>query len=131
MTTFAITIAVIVALFFALQMWIRLKARKTVGKPLPTDVSRDEFFSGKNKKLLYFYSPSCGACKQMTPEIEALRKKAPDQVRSVNIAESMVLSQAIGIMATPTTVIVRDKMVLDVKIGSLSRKKMNLLIGLS
>jgi len=67
----------IVALFAAMQLWIRFAGMRKKGQPLQGLSGRlgQEIDTGK-KMLLYFYTETCGACKAMTPVIEELCKKS-------------------------------------------------------
>ena len=124
MTGILVAGGIILALFFGLQIWMRKRARKEVGNELPRSIAHGDFFEGDENRLIYFYSISCAACKQMMPVIDELLKERPGQVKKADIAHNMDLAHHVGIMATPTTVIVKGRKVVDVLIGVQSKKKL-------
>lgn len=69
--------------------------------------------------LVYFYSPTCGPCRAMSPAVHAL-KAAGKPVHAVDVTRDPATAGAYGVMATPTTVAVRAGRVVDVKLGVLS-----------
>ncbi len=71
---------------------------------------------GRSSGLVYFFSPGCGACSSMTPQIEDLARKNPG-VRAVDISRDMQSARAFGILGTPSLVVLRDGLVADVRIG--------------
>ncbi|WP_043617261.1 thioredoxin domain-containing protein [Nonomuraea candida] len=54
---------------------------------------------------LYFFSPSCGPCKRITPKVD-LAIKAGIPIRKVNVAEETgrYLAAVFGVNATPAYV---------------------------
>jgi len=116
--------------FFAvlrLITWIsgKLKKGKTV-PPFAGEIGR-RIQSGE-RLLLYFYTPSCGACKTMTPVIDEMRQKSKN-VYKVNLAREneRKIGQAFGVMGTPATVIVQNARIEDFMLGARSRKFLNAL----
>ena len=129
MSSFLIAVTAIIAFFILLQFWMRKKSRKAVGTELPQGLTKDDFFSDANSKLLFLYSPTCGPCKQMMPDVDRILEEYPNRIKKVNISQSLDLARAIKIMATPTTVLVKDKRILDIRLGILNVKKLkNMLI---
>ncbi len=98
----------------SLQLFVRWRARKLVGKEI-TDF-------GKNV-VIYFYTPGCRACVKMEPVIKSLAKKT--RIRKIDISndEGLRIARRLGVWGTPTTVIVKDGKVSSVLVGYRSEEK--------
>jgi len=121
MGTLSIVVLTLAALFIALMIgmnvYVRIRARAMNGKPLPalpggvgTSISR-----AKNG-LVYFMTPSCGACRAITPKMSALAKKNKN-VFVIDVSENLELARALRIMATPSTIEIDSGRVVNVHIG--------------
>lgn len=102
-------VAVLVALVVGGQLWMAAKARRAEGKPTPIP----------GDGVLFFYSPTCAPCHAMWPHVEALAEERGD-VRFIDVSVHPEIAQAFGVMATPTTIVVRDDLVVEVRLGALS-----------
>ena len=92
-------------------------AGRLKGRPLESfDAPAARKLRGRSSGLLYFFSPGCGACASMTPQIEDLARKNPG-VRAVDISRDMQSARAFGILGTPSLVVLRDGQVADVRVG--------------
>ncbi|MBI5497485.1 MAG: thioredoxin family protein [Deltaproteobacteria bacterium] len=94
----------LVALMVVTQVMVRRRAAALRGQPAPalpgplgTQVSR------ARQSLLYFFSPSCSACRVTTPCMRALREQNAD-VHLVDVSQDLAVASALGVMATPSTV---------------------------
>jgi thioredoxin 1 len=97
------------------------KARKQEGKPAPDLGGKAGKWVKKGKTaLFYFYSPNCGACKAMTPLVVALSKDK-EGVFPIDLSKDMSIARKLGIMATPTTVIIKQGVVEKFLIGPRSK----------
>ncbi|ADO45831.1 MAG: thioredoxin family protein [Hydrogenobacter thermophilus] len=67
--------------------------------------------------FLYFYSERCTACKAMKPQIEKLKEKVPVKEVDVFSPEGSLLARELGIMATPTTLYVKDGIIQKAFVG--------------
>lgn len=118
MEVFLKLVALFLALFFvfmtALGWYARLKGRKMQGRS----------FEKLKRGVVYFYSERCGACKLMKPEVEKLREKV--QVMEVDVAkpEGFKLAKELGIMATPTSLVVRDGIIKKVFVGVVKAERL-------
>ena len=124
MTWSSIVVLGLLIVAIAVHVSMRIHARRAVGRrltgiPGPLGNAID---AGGNV-LAVFSSPSCGACRRQAPAVELLGREFPS-VHSVNIAESPSLARAFGIMATPTTVLIRAGRVEAVLIGIQREKKL-------
>ncbi|HAV39494.1 MAG: thioredoxin family protein [Aquificota bacterium] len=92
---------------FLLGINIKRRARKMQGKE----------FEAIKDGIVYFYSERCGACKMMKPEIEKLKEKVKVLEMDVAKPEGYKMAQELGILATPTTLVVRDGIIRKVFVG--------------
>ncbi len=112
----------IVGFFVLMQLLVWINGKMKKGKKIPP-------FSGEigrkiqagNKLLLYFYTPTCGACRAMTPVIDEL-KKQKDNVYKINLAKDRHVGEIFGVMGTPATVIVRNSKIEQYILGARSKK---------
>lgn len=104
-------LAIFLLLFFSFLLVMRLVA-----------VSKSKRMQGKSfdklkEGIVYFYSERCGACKLMKPQVEKLKERV--QVLEVDVAkpEGYKLAQEMGVVATPTTLVVKGGVVQKVFVG--------------
>lgn len=111
------TIAIIIALFFGFQYFMVFKMKLKKGKPAP-ELSGSYGKAVKNNKtsLFYFYSPSCGACRSMTPLVEGYTKNN-SRCFKVDVSKDMETARAFGVMGTPSTVLVENGLITDFIVG--------------
>lgn len=120
-TIFYIVIA-IVGFFVFMRLMVGISGKMKKGKKIPP-------FSGEigrkiqagEKLLIYFYTPSCGACRAMTPVIEEM-KKEKNNVYKINLAKERKIGQIFGVMGTPATVIVENSAIDQFILGARSKK---------
>lgn len=110
------------ALFIIMQKVMVLKMKLKKGKPAPDLGGHYAKAAGGGGALFYFYSEGCGACRPMTPIIGELSKKRKD-VFKVDITRDMATARKFGVMATPSTVLVRDGKIAEFLVGPLSRER--------
>ncbi len=117
MNTFIIIIIAIVVLFFGFQKFMVFKMKWKKGKAAPElgGVKGKAIKDGKSS-LFYFYSPSCGACKSMTPVVEGYTKNNP-RCFKVDVSKDMSTARAFGVMGTPSTVVVEDGKIREFFVG--------------
>jgi thioredoxin len=73
--------------------------------------------------IIDFWSPTCGPCKVMAPQFEAVAEELADEpIRfiKINTAEQPALAQPFRISAVPTLLFIHDGEILDVRVGALS-----------
>ena len=104
--------------FFGFQYFMILKTKFKKGKPAP-DLNGQYGKAVKSSKtsLFYFYSPSCGACRSMTPLVEGYTKNNP-RCFKVDISKDMNTARAFGVMGTPSTVLVENGIIKDFIVGA-------------
>jgi thiol-disulfide isomerase/thioredoxin len=121
MDTFRVVILVFVvgfvALSLGLQVLARSRAAKLKGQPLPKlPGSTGERINGSTRALVYFFTPTCAACRAVTPRMKDLAAKG-QPVFPIDAMQEPELAQALSVMATPTTVEVQEGRVVAVHIG--------------
>lgn len=92
-------------------------ARANIGKPapqLPGPIGE----AVQADILLWFHSPHCGPCQSMRPKIAELVDR--ELAIEVDITRNLEIAQAFGVMATPTTILIREGRIQQVSTGSLS-----------
>lgn len=110
--------------FVLLQFFLRHRMKRMQGKPAPELSGKAaEALKGKEPVLFYFYSPSCGACRGMTPVVEDMASKNPG-VFPVNVTEDMETAMKFGVMGTPTTVLVENGVIREIVIGPRQREEL-------
>ncbi|MEZ0361714.1 MAG: thioredoxin family protein [Hydrogenobacter sp.] len=108
---FKLTFLAVLFAFLAFVLWLRFlvirRIKEMKGKEV--DFIRNGF--------VYFYSDRCGACKIMKGEIEKLKGRA--QVKQVDIfsPEGSLLAKRLGIVATPTTLYVKNGIIQKAFVG--------------
>ena len=113
----------IVGFFVFLRLLIWFSGRMKKGKPIkPFSGEIGRRIQSGEKLLLYFYTPSCGACKAMTPVIDEM-KKNKNNVYKINLAKEKErqIGQVFGVMGTPATVLVDNSKIEQFILGAKSR----------
>lgn len=110
-------LAILVALFFGFQYFMIFKTRFKKGKPAPAlSGTYGKALKGGKSVLFYFYSPSCGACRTMTPLVGKYTKNNP-RCFKVDISKDMDTARAFGVMGTPSTVVVEGGKIKEFAVG--------------
>lgn len=118
-TVLAIAVAALVGTFVGLPLYARLRGRALRGKALPPlPGPTGERLAKAGKALVYFFSPSCRACRPFTPRFEKLSRKSR-QVYVVNVFEELELAKALRVMGTPSVVEIADGKVVGYHVGAI------------
>jgi thioredoxin 1 len=115
-----VVVLVLVGLMVGLQLLVRARARAMRGRQvpkLPGDLGRQ--LAGAPRALLYFFSPSCGACKPLTPRFEALRRTNP-AVHLVDVSQHLDVARGFQVMGTPSVIEIADGKIVDYVVGAAS-----------
>ena len=105
MDSFILAIAIIIGFFVVMRLIVWIQGQMKKGKTIPP-------FSGElgnriqkgEKLLLYFYTPSCGACKSMTPVIDKMKEEV-NNIYKINLSRDYDIGKIFGVMGTPATII--------------------------
>ncbi len=105
-------------LFFTfLQVFVLLKMKARKGKAAPQlEGKAGRLLTGKGKVLFYFYSPSCRACRPMTPIVRRLAE-SDRRVLLVDVTQDATTAQKFGVMATPSLVLVEGGRIAEFLVG--------------
>jgi thiol-disulfide isomerase/thioredoxin len=107
-----------VALSVGLQVVARRRARALVGSSPPLPGEAGTRVSAAERALVYFFMPTCAACRAMTPRMKALADRGAP-VLPVDATTQPELARAFAVMATPTTIELQRGRILKVHIGPL------------
>lgn len=118
-TAIAVVLVALVGTFVGLPLFARLRGRALQGKALPPlPGPTGERLSKAGRALVYFFSPSCRACKPFTPRFEKLSRKSR-QVFLVNVFEELELARALRVMGTPSVIEIADGKVVGYHVGAI------------
>ncbi len=107
----------IIALIMLMQYVMIFSAKKSKGTKLTGLKGNLKRLEGNGTKgLVYFFSPSCHACKAQTPVIKTLQSNYKN-VYDVDISKDLSTARVFGIKATPTTIAVEDGVISQVFLG--------------
>lgn len=110
--------------FMGMQYLMILRSKKNKGK-------RVEQVSGKlgkmmlrgQKAMVYFYSPTCRACKVQTPIIDRLIFDG-HEIQKIDISRDISTARKFGVMATPTTVVLEGDKIVEFLVGAKTEDKL-------
>lgn len=109
-------------LMVVMNVVIRRRARAMEGQPLPPVPGPiGDSLSRAGRGLVYFFSPQCGACRSITPRMQALSDRS-DHVHVVDVTQHLDVARALRVLATPSTIEVAQGRVVGVHIGMIPRE---------
>lgn len=113
-----ITAIVIISAFIGLKFLMQKKAQRSKGKEVDISIFDDNIQTllKSNKSILYFYTPTCGACKSQTPIIEKLDKET-NAVGKIDLSINRDAAKEFGIMGTPSTAIMSGNRISEIFVG--------------
>lgn len=123
-TLFVSVLTITVALLMGLNLLSVWFSRRKIGQPAPAMPGAPSV----EKALYYFYSPSCGPCRAMTPVVKAMASEDP-RVRAVDVSHDPEVAMRFGVMATPTVVLVAEGRIADVVVGPQGADRLRALIA--
>ncbi len=114
----AIAALTIIILMLALKFIMQKRAQKSQGKSIDTSLFDEEIKTllNGNKSILYFYTPTCGVCKQQTPIIDKLKEEL-SIVGKIDLSQNHSAAPEFGILGTPTTILMKGNVVGEVFVG--------------
>ena len=121
-------VLVIIGFFVFIQIYFLINSFLKKGKTItPFEGEIGKKVSAGKKMLLYFYSPTCGPCKAMTPVVDQLRKENKD-VHKINLSRDMSIGRVFGVMGTPATILVENSRIKKYVLGARSESYLRGLI---
>lgn len=113
-----ITAIVIISAFIGLKFLMQKKAQRSKGKEVDISIFDDNIQTllKSNKSILYFYTPTCGACKSQTPIIDKLDKET-NAVGKIDLSINRDAAKEFGIMGTPSTAIMSGNRISEIFVG--------------
>jgi Thioredoxin domain-containing protein len=115
-------------LFLLMQTAVVRSSKKMKGNKITGLTGRLKELEKKGSKgIVYFFSPSCHACKSITPVIQSM-KLGHKNIFDINVADNFDTAKIFGIKATPTTIMVKDGVISDVIIGACSPKDLEVFL---
>lgn len=127
-----ITVIIIISVFLGFRIVMQKRAARSKGKIIDSSIFDDRIKSllTKEKSILYFYTPTCGACRSQAPIIDKIELET-EVVGKVDLSKNFEAAKEFGIMGTPSTALMKGNKVADIFIGVKQEKflleKFNLL----
>ncbi|MEN3037582.1 MAG: thioredoxin family protein [Candidatus Kryptonium sp.] len=110
----------IILFFILLNLSVVLRAKLRKGKYIP-EIGGEIGRAIKNgeRVMLYFYSPTCSACKVQTPIIDKLINSASGKTKifKVDVSRDINVALKLGVMGTPSTVIIENSKIKEFFVG--------------
>lgn len=129
MTWILLVLIGVLSLLVGFQLFALVRARMARGRQVEGLTGELGRAVGSGSKVLaYFWSPSCGSCRAQNPVIDRLQKEFPNIVK-VNIAEDMAPARALGVMGTPSLVLIAEGKVQEFLVGVYSETKLRALLS--
>jgi thioredoxin 1 len=120
MSTILYLVLAFVGFIILMQLIAKISSLLKKGKPAPqVSGALGQKISSGQKVLLYFFSPTCGACKAMTPVIDKMRNENAN-VYKINVTQKPDISRAFGILGTPATILLENKKISKFVMGAKS-----------
>lgn len=114
-------LALLVGIVLA-QWGLKRRARRFEGQTvMALSPEIDACLLTRGRVLLYFFSPNCGPCRTMAPRIDAVAARH-DNVFKLDVSQSLDVARKLGVMATPTTVLVAGDRIERIDLGPLSEQ---------
>lgn len=125
MATFVLIVALGVSgLMIGLNLWIRSKARAMRGKEVPRlPGPTGQRLARTSHALVYFFSPSCGACRAWTPRFRDLSSRNP-AVFVVDVFQETEIARGLQVMGTPSVVEIAEGRIVGYHVGAVPREVM-------
>jgi len=105
------------------QFYPLIKLKSAQGKHAPSlDLLLSDSQRKSPKLLLYFMSPKCGMCRDITPIVDSLALQVSNLIK-IDLFENTQVARELGVLATPAFVLLKNGTVSKVKLGGLTEKK--------
>ena len=118
MEEFLYIILAVAGFIIFMQIFVRLSTYLKKGKEINgIGGELGKKINAGEKLLVYFFSPSCGACRSVTPIIENM-KKENSNVYKIDVSQKPEISRGFGVMGTPATIVVENKKISQYILGA-------------
>jgi thioredoxin len=115
--------------FMGMQYIMILRSRRNKGKRVGQVGGKiGRAMAAGGRAVVYFYSPSCRACKYQTPVIDRLISDG-HKVHKVDISRDMATARKFGVMATPTTVVLDGDEIVEFLVGAKTEDKLRQMLN--
>jgi len=113
-------------ILMVLPLW---RARRAAGRPVPgLETVLPGRIRGRPRLLVYFWSPTCGICRGMTPIIDRL--VADDaSILKVNIVEHPDIAREFWVLATPSVAVVEHGVIQQLVVGGRDEQSIRSLLN--
>ncbi len=118
--TFIYIVISVIAFFVLMNLSVVLRAKFRKGKSVPELGGKiGEAIKRREKVVLYFYSPTCSACRIQTPIIDKLLKESglKAKIFKIDVSQDTNVALKLGVMGTPSTVIIEDGRIREFFVG--------------
>ncbi len=111
-----IAIVILVGLLILYFLSVLISSWRQKGK-LISEINGIEVYEKSGWQIYYFYSPTCGACRGITPWLQeqALIHSA---IHCVNVAAQIEIARSFNVRATPTAILVEKSKISRVLLGT-------------
>src|SRR4030065_44377 len=128
MDWFGYLVAAFIAVFMLFHFLPLGRARRARGRSVPElDALLTDAQRGQQRLLVYFWSPSCGMCRGMTPVIDRLAAETGGGPKG-HPAESVDPANHFGVMAPPSLALVEQGVVKKLFVGAKSEPQIRTLL---
>jgi len=116
--SFLYIILAFVGFIIFMQIFVRVSTYFKKGKEI-TGIGGElgKKIKAGEKLLVYFFSPSCGACKPITPIIDKLQNENSN-IYKIDVSRKPEISRGFGVMGTPATIVVENKKISQYILGA-------------
>lgn len=120
MESFLYILLAIVGFIIFMQIFVRFSTLLKKGKEI-TGIGGElgKKIKAGEKLLVYFFTPTCGACRPVTPIIDKMIKENTN-VYKIDASQKPDISRGFGVMGTPATIVVENKKISQYILGAKS-----------
>lgn len=113
-----ITVVVILSVFLGFRLLMQKRASHAKGKVIDSSIFDEKIKNllAKEKSILYFYTPTCGACRSQAPIIDKIESDI-EFVGKIDLSKNVEVAREFRIMGTPSTALMKGNTVADIFIG--------------
>ncbi len=123
MAVIEVIVVVLVTVLVVYYLSVLLSGWRQKGRLL-SDITGECSDNSPSWRVYYFYSPSCGACRNMTPSLE-VKALNNDSIQCIDVSVNTTLARKFNVRATPTAILVEQEKVTKVLLGSGLLKQLN------